>query len=199
MISVTSLRCGILDIPHLTIPQGITAVTGDNGAGKTTLLRALAGMVLPESGTIIIDGVPPRECEVGCVSEFPDRHLIFSVVHDEIASPLRFAYREPAAVAARVAEVAGRFGITHLLNRECRTLSGGEKMLVGVATALAADPVLLVLDEPDSHLDPETAGELFWKIRDSGCPHVVWSTHSRRIRENADQKLVLAHGLVEQT
>ena len=198
MISVTDLRCGILDIPHLTILQGIMTGTGDNGARKSTLLRALAGMILPESGTITLDGVPPRECEVGCVAEFPDRHLLFPVVRDEIASPLRFAYREPAEIDAGVAETAKQFGMTHLLNRECRTLSGGEKMLVGVATALAPHPVLLVLDELDSHLDPETADELFRKIRDSGCPHVLWSTHSRRIRENADQKLVLVHGLVEQ-
>ncbi|MDE2518546.1 MAG: ABC transporter ATP-binding protein [Methanocorpusculum sp.] len=198
MISVTGLRCGILDIPHLTIPEGITAVTGDNGAGKSTLLRVLAGMNLPESGTITIDGATPRECEVGCVSEFPDRHLIFPVVRDEIASPLRFAYRGPDEIDAGIAETAEQFGITHLLDRECRTLSGGEKMLVGVATALAAHPVLLVLDEPDSHLDPQTTGELLRKIRDSGCPHVVWSTHSRRIGEQADQILSLACGKVEQ-
>ncbi|MDR0980951.1 MAG: energy-coupling factor ABC transporter ATP-binding protein [Methanocalculaceae archaeon] len=197
MISITDLRCGILDIPRLTIPQGITAVTGDNGAGKTTLLRVAAGMNLPESGTITIDDAPPRECEAGYVAEFPDRHLIFSVVRDEIASPLRFAHREPAEIDEDVAEATDRFGITHLLNRECRTLSGGEKMLVGVATALAAHPVLLVLDEPDSHLDPETADELFQKIRDSGCSHVLWSTHSHRIWENTDQKIVLAHGKVE--
>lgn len=197
MISISDLRCGILDIPHLTIPQGVTAVIGDNGAGKTTLLRVVAGMNLPESGTITIDGTTPRECDVGCVSEFPDRHLIFSVVQDEIASSLRFAHREPAEINAVVAETAEQFGITHLLSRECRTLSGGEKMLVGIATALASHPVLLVLDEPDSHLDPQTTDEIFRKIRDAACPHVVWSTHSRKIWENADQKLVLAHGLVE--
>ena len=140
-------------------------------------------MILPESGTITFDGIPPASGEIGYVAEFPDRHLLFLVVRDEIASPLRFAYREPAEIDAGVAETAKQFGITHLLNQECRTLSGDEKMLV--------------LDEPDSHLDPETSNELFRKIRDSGCPYVLWSTHSRRIRENADQKLVLAHGLVE--
>ena len=199
MITITDLRCGILTIPSLEIPEGITAVTGDNGAGKTTLLRTAVGMPLPESGTVTIDGAAPRDCEVGYVSEFPDRHLIFSVVRDEIASPLRFARRSQEEIGAAVPAAAETFGITHLLNRECRTLSGGEKILVGVATALAARPVLLVLDEPDSHLDPETAGELFRQIRNSGCPHVLWSTHSRSIQEQADRTVFLADGRVEET
>ena len=198
MITIADLRCGILTIPFLTIPEGITAVTGDNEAGKTTLLRTAAGMNLPESGTVTIDGAEPRDCEVGYVSEFPDRHLIFSVVRDEIISPLRFAHRKQEEIDAAVTAAAETFGITHLLNRECRTLSGGEKILVGVATALVAHPVLLVLDEPDSHLDPETVEELFQKIRNSGCPHVLWSTHSRRIQEQADRTFFLAGGRAEE-
>ena len=198
MITIVGIRCGILTIPFLTIPEGITAVTGDNRAGKTTLLRTAAGMNLPESGTVTIDGTKPRDCEVGYVSEFPDRYLIFSVVLDEIASPLRFAHRKQEEIDAAVTAAAETFGITHLLNRECRTLSGGEKILVGVATALAAHPVLLVLDEPDSHLDPETTEELLQKIRNSNCPHVLWSTHSRRIQEQADKTVFIVGGRAEE-
>ena len=118
MISIADLRYGIVDIPHLSIPEGISAVTGDNGAGKTTLLRLAAGMLLPETGTITINGTAPRACEVGCVSEFPDRHLIFSVVRDEIASPLRFAHRKPAEIDDAVTSITDRLGIAHLLDRE---------------------------------------------------------------------------------
>ena len=193
MISIADLRYGIVDIPHLSIPEGISAVTGDNGAGKTTLLRLAAGMLLPETGTITINGTAPRAREVGCVSEFPDRHLIFSVVRDEIASPLRFAHRKPAEIDDAVTAITDRLGIAHLLDRECRTLSGGEKMLVGIATALIAKPVLITLDEPDSHLDPQTTDELFQIIRNSGCPYVLWSTHSRSVQERADRRITLVY------
>jgi len=57
---------------------------------------------------------------------------------------------------------------------------------------------MLVLDELDSYLDPETTGELFRKIRDLGCPYILWGTHSCRIWENADRRLMLALGLVKQ-
>lgn len=196
MICIEDLRYRTLDIPHISLPNGIIAVTGDNGAGKTTLLRLAVGMELPEHGRITIDGVPPRDCEVGYVSEFPDRHLIFSVVREEIASPLRFAHKTPEEISAAVAKTAELFEITHLLDCSCRTLSGGEKMLTGIAAALAAEPVLLVLDEPDSHLDPETTVEIVDRIQTSGCPQVLWSTHSRKVQERADRVLVLSNGRV---
>ena len=194
MIHLENIRSKILDIPTLSLPKGITAVTGDNGAGKTTLLRICAGLDLPETGTATIDGNDPRMCEIGYVSEFPDRHMIFSLVRDEIASPLRFSRKSPENISARVAEIAEQLHISRLLDRECKTLSGGEKMLTGIATALAAQPVLLVMDEPDSHLDPETAAELLDIIRKSACPHVLWSTHSGKIIQNADRTLKLSAG-----
>lgn len=196
MIRVDNLIRGVLDIPELVLPTGITAVAGDNGAGKTTFLRICAGLILPDAGDVTIDGVSPRVCEVGYVSEFPDRHLIFSRVRDEIASPLRFSHQRPDVIAAAVAEISRSIGIEDLLDRSCRTLSGGEKMLVGLATALAAGPSLLILDEPDSHLDPQTAEEVVQLVRRSGCPHVLWSTHSRGIQASADRVLLLASGKV---
>ncbi|MDV0440861.1 ABC transporter ATP-binding protein [Methanorbis furvi] len=198
MISFEEIRSGILEIPELSLAPGITAVVGDNGAGKTTFLRICAGLSLPKTGTVSIDGKNPRECEVGYVSEFPDRHMIFSVVRDEIASPLRFAGKSSDEIFESVLAVAEILNITHLLNRECKTLSGGEKMLIGVATALVAKPVLLVMDEPDSHLDPQTSAELFTIIRESDCPHVLWSTHAKKIIQRADQTLELVQGRVSE-
>ncbi|MDV0443253.1 ABC transporter ATP-binding protein [Methanorbis rubei] len=198
MIILENIRYRILEIEKLSIPSGITAVIGDNGAGKTTFLRICAGMDLP-TGTVTINGVTPRECEVGYVSEFPDRHMIFSVVQDEIASPLRFSRKNSDEVSASVLAVAEKLNITHLLDRDCKTLSGGEKMLIGVATALVAKPVLLVMDEPDSHLDPETSAELFTIIRESGCPHVLWSTHAKKIIQHADQIIELTQGRVNES
>ncbi len=196
MIRIQNLRSGILDIPALTLSDGLTAVTGENGAGKTTFLRLCAGITLPAAGTIEIDGVPPRSCEAGYVSEFPDRHLIFALVCDEISSSLRFAHTNPDEIDAAVAVVAEQFGLTQLLDRECRTLSGGEKMLVGIAAAVIGKPDLLVLDEPDSHLDPETVAEILPLVRGAGCPNVLWSTHTPAVQNAADQIVQLRSGQV---
>jgi len=191
LIRIDDLRHGVLSIPSLSIPPGFTVVSGKNGAGKTTLLKICSGLVLPEMGSVSIDGLSPRLQNVGYVSEFPDRHLLFPIVYDEIASPLRFARSPPGDIEEKVLKTAEEAGITHLLKRECRTLSGGEKMLVGVTAAIIHDPILLVLDEPDSHLDPQTVDDLRSFISSKHVPYVMWSSHSTALRRKADLEVRL--------
>lgn len=186
MIEITDLCHGVLSIPSLSIPAGLTVVSGKNGAGKTTLLKICSGITLPDHGSVRIDGLAPRAQNVGYVSEFPDRHLLFPIVYDEIASPLRFARSPPGDIEENVLKTAEEAGITHLLKRECRTLSGGEKMLVGITAAIIHDPILLVLDEPDSHLDPQTVDDLRSFISSKHVPYVMWSSHSMALRREAD-------------
>ena len=191
MIEITDLRHGVLDIPSLVIPQGLTAVFGRNGAGKTTLLKICSGLLLPDRGSVKIDGLAPRLQNAGYVSEFPDRHLLFGIVYDEIASSLRFARLPADEINRKVQKIADEAGISHLLDRECRTLSGGEKMLVGITAAIADDPVLLVLDEPDSHLDPLTAEEILSFVCSKKIPYVLWSSHSRTLLFGAETEVRL--------
>jgi len=186
LIQIDDLRHGVLDIPSLVILPGLTVVSGKNGAGKTTLLKICSGLILPTMGSVSIDGLSPRLQNVDYVSEFPDRHLLFPIVYDEISSPLRFAGIPQAEIEEKVLKTAEGAGITHLLKRECRTLSGGEKMLVGITAAIIHDPVLLVLDEPDSHLDPETVEDLLSFISSRNISYVMWSSHSTALRRKAD-------------
>jgi len=191
LIEITDLCHGVLDIPSLLIPAGLTVISGKNGAGKTTLLKICSGITLPDHGSVRIDGLAPRAQNVGYVSEFPDRHLLFPVVYDEIASSLRFAGIPQPVIEENVLKTAEEAGITHLLKRECRTLSGGEKILVGVLTAIIDEPVLLVLDEPDSHLDRETIEELRLFISSKKIPYVMWSSHTKMLRDTADFEVML--------
>ena len=186
MIEIENLRHGVLNIPSLRIPAGLTVVSGKNGAGKTTLLKICSGLLLPADGSVRINSFPPRSVNVGYVSEFPDRHLLFPIVYDEIASPLRFVGLMPGNIEEAVLSLAESAGISHLLTRECRTLSGGEKILVGVMTAIIDNPVLLVLDEPDSYLDLETVDELRSFISSKKIPYVMWSSHSKTLCRAAD-------------
>ena len=140
MISIENLRYRNLAIDALTIRPGITTIIGPNGSGKTTFLKICAGIILPDSGTILIDEAPPRQTNVGWVNEYPDRNLLFVNVSDEIASPLRFRHDSCDSVDSAMKSSAETMGITHLLTRAVRELSGGEKILVSLAAALVHHP-----------------------------------------------------------
>ncbi|MCX6693738.1 MAG: ABC transporter ATP-binding protein [Methanomicrobiales archaeon] len=196
MIEVTGLVTGTVRVPYLAIPIGITVVMGPNGGGKTTLLATLAGVREPAEGTVQIDGTHPRQCEVGWVGEVPERQMIFSRVFDEIAAPLRFRCRPCPEVQDRVRGVAGSMGIAGLLERDVRELSGGERILVALATALVAMPVALILDEADTHLDWQTAREVMVHAERSGARYLLVSTHDSAFAWSADSLIIIRDGKV---
>ncbi|MDD1654593.1 MAG: energy-coupling factor ABC transporter ATP-binding protein [Methanomicrobiales archaeon] len=196
MIRVEGLSHGPLEIPSLEIPDGETAIIGPNGAGKTTLLRILSGITPPARGSVLVDGIPPREQEVGWVGEYPDRNFLFDRVRDEIASPLRFRHLPCSEVDARVREVSETLGIGRLLDRSVAALSGGEKVLVALAAALSPRPRLILLDEVDSHLDTETARLADAALRRAGCPAVIRVTGRMESALAAPHLLFLQGGKV---
>ena len=141
-------------------------VLGPNGAGKTTLLEAVLGALKPSKGLIAVAGrtvysslhgidLPPEERQAAYVPQdyglFP--HL---TVYENIAFPLRARRRPEEETRSRVRELAEMLGIENLLNTYPGGLSGGQKQRVALARALAAEPRLLLLDEPFSALDAPT-------------------------------------------
>ena len=196
MITIRGLSHRVLDIPDLFIPGGRTGVIGPNGAGKTTLLRLIAGIDTPEKGEILVDGIPPREKEIGWVGEEPDRGIVFGRVFDEIASPLRFRHDACSAVDDRVRAVASAIGIVDLLGRETGSLSTGEKVKVAIGAALVARPDVLVLDETDSSLDRESADAMASLIKGASCPNVVQATQRMELAARSEYLLYLEGGRV---
>jgi energy-coupling factor transport system ATP-binding protein len=196
MISIASLHYRNLAIDALTIGPGITTIIGANGSGKTTFLKLCAGIAVPDSGTIMIDDAPPRETETGWVNEFPDRNILFVNVFDEIASPLRF-HRIPCdEINSSVRACAETIGITHLLKRAVRELSGGEKVLVSLAAALVHHPKVLVLDEYDSHLDARSSAKIEHIIRSSGVDYVIHCTQQMDTAIHSDHLIVFDAGRI---
>lgn len=196
MIVLSSINHGTLGIPSLGIFPGSTVIIGPNGSGKTTLLQLVAGITAPRSGTVEIDGGSPASVDIGWLNEYPDRNLLFGNVADEIASPLRFRMDPCNKVRERVTMIARDCGISHLLKRRTSDLSGGEKVLVSLATAMVTNPHVLVLDESDSHLDRDSSGNYFRLIRSLPAPYVVWCTQNMEAAAIADQVILLEGGSV---
>jgi energy-coupling factor transport system ATP-binding protein len=199
MITIGNLRYRHLAVADLQIAPGITSVIGPNGSGKTTFLRLLAGIAVPESGGILIDGLPPRKTEIGWVNEFPDRNILFGNVFDEIASPLRFRHVPCTDIRPAVESVAGSVGISHLMTRPVRDLSGGEKILVAFAAALVLSPRLLVLDEFDSHLDVHRAGKITDIVRRNGTSYLIHCTQDMEAAAHGDTVIFLQGGNIVHT
>ncbi len=197
MITITNIRYHSLTIDTLTVPPGITSVVGPNGSGKTTLLKLCAGIAIPDAGQIRIDGDSPRETEMGWVNEFPDKNILFSRVSDEIASALRFCHTPCRDTDESVRRIASTLSIGHLLSREMREISGGEKMLVALAAALANSPKLLVLDEYDSHLDAAHCDHMETVIRESGASYVIRCTQQMETAAHSDHLLFVERGMVK--
>jgi len=196
MIRIREIRAGILAIDELNIPPGISAVTGQNGAGKTTLLKLLAGIIRAKTGTITVDGADIETSRIGWVGEYPDRNILFTRVYDEIASPLRFSGECCADTESRVGMAASCLRISHLLSREIRGLSGGEKVLVSFATAIVTKPDILILDEYDSHMDDEFCRQIDRVLDRLGVRYIIFSTHRPERMAAADELILMGSGRV---
>ena len=196
MITFENIRYRLLTIDTLTIAPGVTSVIGPNGSGKSTFLKICAGIAEPKSGMVLVDGKAPRETEIGFVNEFPDRNILFSTVKDELASPLRFRHTPCGETERTVRACAGTMGITSLLDREMLELSGGEKVLVALATACINRPRVLVLDEYDSHLDADRCAWIHSALRVSGAEYIIRCTQQMETAAESDRLLYMEKGKV---
>ena len=139
------------------------ALVAPNGAGKSTLLRAVAGLVEPAAGTVELSGSPIGSLDrwavarrLAVVRQLPS--LPFSTTVEEVVALGRLPHEHPVrglrpADKAAIAAAIDRVGVGHLLGRDARELSLGERQLVLLAMAVAQAAPVLVLDEPTVHLD----------------------------------------------
>ena len=149
------------------------ALLGPNGAGKTTFVLHLNGVLFPAHGAIRVSGLPVEKPNlkeirrrVGIVFQDPDDQLFMPTVYDDVAfGPRNLGLSEPIT-AARVEAALGAVGMEAFGHRPPHHLSFGQRRRVALATVLAMDPEILVLDEPSSNLDPASRRELGTIIRD---------------------------------
>jgi cobalt/nickel transport system ATP-binding protein len=186
------------------------AILGANGSGKSTLLRLLDGLCFAERGKVVAYGQPLTEQSlqsrdfalgfrrrVGLVFQDPDVQLFCATVFDEVAfGPLQLGWQKNQ-IRRRVSETLDLLEISHLKDRAPHRLSGGEKKRVALASVLALDPEVLLLDEPIAALDPKSQGKVidFLIGWGNGAKTILTATHDLDIIEDiADHCFVLQSG-----
>jgi cobalt/nickel transport system ATP-binding protein len=175
LFELTGIRFGypgrppVLNGLSLTLDEGERiALAGPNGAGKSTLLHIMVGLLRPQEGTVVAFGAPRRHerdfrevrRRAGLVFQDPDDQLFCPTVAEDVAfGPLNLGKSKTEVLEIVERTLAG-LSLSHLRDRVTHKLSGGEKRLVSLATVLAMEPEVLLLDEPSNGLDDSTRERL---------------------------------------
>lgn len=183
------------------------SIIGHNGSGKSTSVRLLNGLLVPESGNIIVDGELLTEKNVwdirqkiGMVFQNPDNQFVGATVEDDVAFGLENKGVEHGQMKERVDEALNLVGMSAFKTREPARLSGGQKQRVAIAGAVALRPMIIVLDEATSMLDPKGRLELINTIRSIREDYqltVISITHDLDEVALSDRVLVMKNGQVE--
>jgi len=206
---VTALRDVNLEIK----PGEFCAFVGPSGCGKSTLLNLVAGLDLPTSGEIVLDGRPTKDLTsyewtkirretIGIV--FQAFHLVHGLTAEEnVALPLMLRGERGREITKRVEGMLDRVGMSHRRRHRPAELSGGEQQRIAIARALAHGPRLLLADEPTGNIDSHQGADIMALIRElamSGGQTVLLVTHSVQAAKAADYVWTMRDGqLVSRT
>ncbi len=191
----------------MTLHRGeVVALLGPNGAGKTTCFYAVAGLVLPDSGSVLIDGVDAtllpmyRRAKLG-IGYLPQEASIFRgmSVEDNIRAVLELSIKDREQRNHMLDELLAEFSITHLRRAAAVSLSGGERRRVEIARCLAGQPHYVLLDEPFAGVDPIAVGEirdLVSQLKNRGIGVLITDHNVRETLDIVDRAYILHDGKV---
>jgi energy-coupling factor transport system ATP-binding protein len=194
-----------LDRVDLTISSGeFLAIIGQNGSGKTTLAKHIVGLLQPTEGRILLGGRDRQRLgaaetarEVGYVFQNPDNQIFAATVEDEVAFGPRNFGLAPDEVERRCARVLQAVALDHARKRDPFLLGKGERQRLAVASVLALEPRLLILDEPTTGLDyrqQRRMMELVSELHRAGTAIVIITHTSWLVAEYADRALLMRSG-----
>jgi len=191
----------------LTIKDGeFVAIMGQNGAGKTTLVKHFNGLLKPTKGSVHVNGVETTKTSiatlarnVGFVFQNPDHQLFSETVEEEIAFALKnFGYK-PDIIAQRVSWALNLLGLEQYRKTSPFMLSGGERKRVALASVLAWDPQILILDEPtigQDHRQKENLRQFIIQMQAQGKTVVIVTHDVEFVAECSPRVMLLREGLV---
>ncbi len=143
----------------LTLVERRIAIIGANGSGKTTLARTLNGLVVPQKGEVLVDGISARKKGrdvrrlVGYVFQNPEHQIVMPTVEEDLAFGLENLNLPKAEIAARVSDMLAAHGLSDRRNSAAHLLSGGEQKLLTLLSVLIMEPRYIIFDEPMNSLD----------------------------------------------
>lgn len=184
----------------------VVALLGPNGSGKTTSFYSIAGLVMPEGGTVMIDGQDAsrlpmyRRAKLG-IGYLPQEMSIFRglSVEDNILAVLDISEKDRMKRREKLEELLSEFTIEHLRQAPALALSGGERRRVEIARCLAANPKYLLLDEPFAGVDPISVGDirnLVADLKKRGIGVLITDHNVRETLEIVDRAYILHDGKV---
>ena len=196
--------CGI----DLEIEEGcFVAVLGHNGSGKSTLAKHMNGILVPDEGRVLVNGIDSADesrlielrRNVGMVFQNPDNQIVANVVEDDVAFAPENLGVEPEEIRRRVDSALKLVGMYEKRSHAPHLLSGGQKQRVAIAGVIAMEPRIIVLDEPTAMLDPIGREEVISTVtrlcRENGMT-VVLITHHMDECVGADRLIVMSNGKI---
>jgi lipopolysaccharide export system ATP-binding protein len=184
----------VLSDVSLSVGRGeVVGLLGPNGAGKTTCFYSIMGLVKPDAGRIMLDGdditsLPMYRRAVLGLGYLPQETSIFRglTVAQNIEAVLELAEPNKAARAARLEGLLGEFGLLKLRDSSAMALSGGERRRCEIARALAAEPSIMLLDEPFAGIDPLSIADIRELVRDLKQRQIGVLITDHNVRETLD-------------
>ena len=180
------------------------AIVGHNGSGKSTLAKLLNGLQFPQKGTIEVCGIQLSEDtvwdvrkQVGMVFQNPDNQFVGATVQDDVAFALENNGIPRDDMVERVTGALEKVQMDSFLNQEPHHLSGGQKQRVAIAGVIALRPLVIILDEATSMLDPRGREEVLNTVRELKADHhmtVISITHDLEEAAKADRMIVMNKG-----
>lgn len=197
----------VVDGVKITVPQrSIVGLLGRNGAGKTTTFRMIIGMTEPDGGRVLLEGMDISRMPMyrrarrgmGYLSQEPS---VFGrlTAEENLTAILEMTMPKKNSRRQLVDDLIKRYSLTEVRDTQARLLSGGERRRLEIARAMALQPILLLLDEPFSGVDPITVEELQGEIRRlaAGGVSVLITDHNvERTLEVVDKAYIIDHGKV---
>ncbi len=204
----TEQKTKIFDNLSLSIKEGsFVAVLGHNGSGKSTLSRLLNGMILPDEGTVTVDGLSTADEQnmldirrtVGLVFQNPDNQIVSTIVEEDVAFGPENLGVERGEIISRVEKSLKAVGMLEYRRHATTKLSGGQKQRIAIAGILAMNPRCLVLDEATAMLDPRGRGEIISiakRLNKEQGMTVVMITHYMDEAVDTDRCIVMESGKI---
>lgn len=205
--NVIAVETAVDDVSFEVKAGDFVAILGHNGSGKSTLARHINALLVPEEGTVYVDGIDTSDKDmvweirqrVGMVFQNPDNQIVHNIVEDDVGFGPENIGVPTKKIWERVEEALQKVGMLHARKESPNNLSGGQKQRVAIAGILAMHPKCIVLDESTAMLDPAGRKDVLNAVKELNQKEhitVLWITHYMEEVVEADQVIVMDRGKI---